>query len=58
MRDDKWLPSRAAILNRRQQIRETKFETARYPGAPHFSPGGPKALLATMMHKGESSSIR
>jgi SAM-dependent methyltransferase len=31
-----------------EQIREIAFETALYPGAPQFSPGGPKGWLATM----------
>jgi cyclopropane fatty-acyl-phospholipid synthase-like methyltransferase len=34
-------------------IRESKFETASYQGAPQFSPGGPKAWLATLVRTGE-----
>ena len=33
-------------------IRESAFETATYPGAPQFSPGGPKAWLATVVRSG------
>jgi cyclopropane fatty-acyl-phospholipid synthase-like methyltransferase len=32
-----------------EPIRESSFETARYPGAPQFSPGGPRAWLATIV---------
>jgi ubiquinone/menaquinone biosynthesis C-methylase UbiE len=31
-----------------REIRESSFETARYPGAPQFSPGGPQAWLASI----------
>jgi cyclopropane fatty-acyl-phospholipid synthase-like methyltransferase len=31
-----------------REIRESRFETAHYPGAPQFSPGGPRAWLATL----------
>ena len=31
-----------------QEIRETKFETVKYPDGPQFSPGGPKAWLVTI----------
>jgi len=34
-----------------EEIREAAFETAIYPGAPQFSPGGPKAWLATIVRK-------
>jgi SAM-dependent methyltransferase len=30
------------------EIKESSFETATYPGAPQFSPGGPRAWLATI----------
>jgi hypothetical protein len=29
-------------------IREARFKTAEYAGAPQFSPGGPKAWLVTV----------
>ncbi len=32
-----------------QEIRAIRFATATYPGAPSFSPGGPKALCATFV---------
>ena len=35
-----------------QQVRESSFQTANYPGAPVFSPGGPKAWLATIVRAG------
>jgi len=31
------------------EIRESSFETASYPGAPQFSPGGPQAWLASIV---------
>jgi ubiquinone/menaquinone biosynthesis C-methylase UbiE len=34
-----------------QEIRESKFETVKYPGGPQFSPGGPKAWLATIVRR-------
>jgi cyclopropane fatty-acyl-phospholipid synthase-like methyltransferase len=34
-----------------REIRETHFEVANYPGAPQFSPGGPKAWLATIARR-------
>jgi len=33
------------------EIRESSFETASYPGAPKFSPGGPQAWLASIVRK-------
>jgi len=32
-----------------REIRESSFETASYPGAPQFSPGGPLAWLASII---------
>jgi cyclopropane fatty-acyl-phospholipid synthase-like methyltransferase len=32
-----------------QEIRASAFQTASYPGAPQFSPGGPQAWLATIV---------
>lgn len=34
-----------------RSIRESRFETLKYPGAPEFSPGGPRAWLATLVRK-------
>jgi ubiquinone/menaquinone biosynthesis C-methylase UbiE len=34
-----------------QEIRASAFETASYPGAPTFSPGGPQAWLATIVRR-------
>jgi cyclopropane fatty-acyl-phospholipid synthase-like methyltransferase len=36
-----------------EQIQEAKVETVSYPGGPQFSPGGPKAYLATIVRKAE-----
>jgi ubiquinone/menaquinone biosynthesis C-methylase UbiE len=36
-------------------MRDSTFETANYPGAPQFSPGGPKAWLVTILHKAGGS---
>ena len=33
-------------------LRDTKFETVDHPGAPQFSPGGPRAWLVTLVYKG------
>jgi tetratricopeptide (TPR) repeat protein len=32
-----------------ERITESAFKTTRYPGAPQFSPGGPRAWLATIV---------
>jgi SAM-dependent methyltransferase len=34
-------------------IRESRFKTASSPGAPQFSPGGPKAWLASIVRRSE-----
>ena len=36
-----------------KEIREAKFEIARYPDAPQFSPGGPRAWLASIVRRSE-----
>lgn len=36
-----------------ESIRASSFTTADYPGAPRFSPGGPKAWLATLTREAE-----
>lgn len=45
---------RAAFANGWQvrEIRASAFKTANYPGAPHFSPGGPYAWLASIVRAG------
>ncbi len=34
-----------------EQIRECQFETVDFPDGPRFSPGGPRAWLATVVRK-------
>jgi SAM-dependent methyltransferase len=36
-----------------REIQESAFEIANYPGAPQFSPGGPKAWRATIVRETE-----
>jgi SAM-dependent methyltransferase len=45
-----------------EQIRPSQFETAKFPGAPQFSPGGPHAWVATIRRtdsgSGSSTSVK
>jgi SAM-dependent methyltransferase len=41
-----------------REIRESRFDTASYPGAPQFSPSGPKAWLATFARAGDGGTKR
>jgi len=38
-----------------REIRASAFETLRYPGAPTFSPGGPRAWLASIVRAADGA---
>ena len=40
-----------------EEIRPTRFETASFPGAPQFSPGGPRAWVATIRRTESSTAV-